>query len=216
MTMADTIAQPAVAVLGAGSDSTDVLPTTLIALMKGIVERDMAPEIWQALLGCSRQVRDHIGVIGLDLVLDEAEGFAYLRQRPDGDGIAPLPRLVPRRQSSFAVSLLLALLRRRLAETDATSGDTKLVLARTEIHDLVRHLTKGGSNEAKRADKLDRDIDKIVDLGFLRPIRSDRDTFEVRRSLVAFVDAQWLNTFDQRLAAYAAHVAASRAAMDDA
>ena len=193
----------------------DVLPPTLVALMKGVVERDVAPETWQALLGCVSQVRDHVGVIALDLVLDEIEGFAYLRQRPEQDGVTPLPRLVPRRQLSFAVSLLLALLRRRLAEADATSGDTKLVLTRTEIHDLVRHLTKAGSNEAKRADKLERDIEKIVDLGFLRPIRSDRDSFEVRRSLVAFIDAQWLNNFDQRLAVYAAHAAAGRTATDD-
>ena len=229
MSIADTATDPTVAApMGVSPAAGDVLPTTLIALMKGVVERDVAPDTWQALLGCTTQVRDHVGVIGLDLVLDEAEGFAYLRQRPEQEGVTPLPRLVPRRQLSFSVSLLLALLRRRLAETDATSGDTKLVLARPEIHDLVRHLAKGGSNEAKRADKLDRDIDRIVDLGFLRPMRSDRDTslagrsaaspdaFEVRRILTAFVDAQWLNTFDQRLAAYAAHATAGRAAMDDA
>jgi hypothetical protein len=196
--------------------STDVLPPTLIALMKGVVERDTAPDLWQALLSCTAQVRDHVSVVGLELVLDEIEGFAYLRQRPEQDGVTPLPRLVPRRQLSFSVSLLLAVLRRRLAEADATSGDTKLVLTRADIHDLVRHLTKGGSNDAKRADKLDRDIEKIVELGFLRPIRSDRDSFEVRRILVAFVDAQWLANFDQRLAAYADHAKAARAAMDDA
>ena len=203
-----TLATAPTIVAGGALAASDALPTILIALMKGVVERDLAPETWQALLGCTSPVRDHVGIVGLDLVLDEAEGFAYLRQRPEQDDVAPLPRLVPRRQLSFAVSLLLALLRRRLAEADAASGDLKLVLARAEIHDLVRHLTKGASNEAKRADKLDRDIEKIVDLGFLRPIRTDRDTFEVRRILVAFVDAQWLNTFDQRLAAYAAHAAA--------
>ena len=211
MSIADTATAPTNPPSG-----EDVLPPTLIALMKGVVERDVAPETWQNLLGCRAHVRDHVGVVGLELVLDEAEGFAYLRQRPEQDGVTPLPRLVVRRQLSFSVSLLLALVRRRLAETDATSGDTKLVLSRVEIHDLVRHLTKGGSNEAKRADKLDRDIEKIVDLGFLRPIRSDHDRFEVRRIVVAFVDAQWLNTFDQRLAAYAAHATAGRAAMDDA
>ena len=206
MNGADAIATPLPA---------DALPPTLIALMKGVVERNVAPQTWSALLGCTPQVRDHVGVIGLDLVLDEAEGFAYLRQRPEQDGVTALPRLIPRRQLSFPVSLLLALLRRRLAETDATSGDTMLVLSRTEIQDLVRHLTKGASNEAKRADKLDRDIEKIVDLGFLKPIRSDRDMFEVRRILVAFVDAQWLNSLEQRLVAYAAHAAAGRATPDD-
>lgn len=201
--------------LKAAPNAAEGLPQVVIALMKGVVERDMAPAIWQGLLSSTSQVRDHVGVVGLDLVLDEAEGFAYLRQRPEQEGTTPLARLVPRRQLSFSVSLLLALLRRRIAEVDATSGDTRLVLSREEIHDLVRHLTKVSSNEAKSAEKLDRDIDRIVDLGFLRPIRSEHDRFEVRRILVAFVDAQWLSTFDQRLAAYAAH-AANRFARDDA
>ena len=45
-----------------------------------------------------------------------------LAQRADEDGSA-LPRLVPRRQLSYPVSLLLALLRKRLAEADAAGGE---------------------------------------------------------------------------------------------
>ncbi len=189
--------------------SSDTLPGVLVALMKGVVERDIAAETWAQLLGLTSRVRDYVGVVGLELMLYEAEGFAYLRQRPEQDGVPMPPRLVPRRPLSFAVSLLLALLRRRLAEADASGGDTKLVLTRSEIHDLVRHLTKHASNEAKRADKLDRDIERIVELGFLRPIRTDRDSFEVRRVLIAFVDAQWLASFDAGLADYAAEAGRS-------
>jgi hypothetical protein len=185
--------------------SRHVLPVVLIALMKGVVERETSPAVWQALMQCTSRVRDYVAVIGLELVFDEAEGFAYLRQRPDVEGEDPLPRLVPRRQLSYSVSLMLALLRRRLAETDASGGDTKLVLTREEIHDLVRHFSRETSNEAKQADKIDRDIEKISDLGFLRPIRRGGETFEVRRVLAAFVNAQWLSEFDQRMAAYAAH-----------
>lgn len=184
--------------------NVDPLTIVLVALMKGLVERDVAGETWVQLLSLTNRVRDHVGVLGLELMLNEAEGFAYLRQRPERDGMETPPRLVPRRPLSFSVSLMLALLRRRLAEADASGGDIKLVLTRSEIHDLVRHLTKGASNETKRSDKLDRDIERIEGLGFLRAIRSDRDSFEVRRVLVSFVDAQWLGTFDDRLSAYIA------------
>ena len=69
------------------------------------------------------RVRDYVTVLGLDLVLDEAEGYAFLRSRPnlDGDPETSLPRLVARRPLSFPVSLLLALLRKKLAE--ATGGE---------------------------------------------------------------------------------------------
>jgi hypothetical protein len=188
----------------------DVLPPTLIALMKGVVEREISPALWQGLMQCAPHVRDHVGVIGLELVLDEAEGFAYLKQRPEVEGETPLPRLVPRHQLSYSVSLLLALLRRRLAEADASSGDAQLVLTRVEIHDLVRHFGRDSSNEVKQVDRLNRDIAKTIDIGFLRPIKRDGDTFEVRRILAAFVNAQWLSAFDQRLAAYAAHALSTR------
>jgi Domain of unknown function (DUF4194) len=194
--------------------TADILPPTLIALMKGVVERDAAPETWQGLLQRTSQVRDHVSVIGLELLLDEVEGYAYLRQKPDIESGTPLPRLVPRRQLSYPVSLMLALLRRRLAEADAASGDTRLVLARSDIHDLMRHFLKDGSNEAKQSDRLDQIIKKVVDLGFLRSVKGDADAFEVRRILAAFVNAQWLTAFDEKLAAYAVHVDASREGTD--
>ena len=59
-------------------------------------------------------LRDYVAVLGLELVLDEAEGYAFLRARNrDGDETTTkLPRLVARRPLSFPVSLLLALLRK--------------------------------------------------------------------------------------------------------
>ncbi len=62
-------------------------------------------------------------------MLDEAEGYAFLRSRQDEDedAQAVMPRLVVRRQLSYPVSLLLALLRKKLAEFDAGGGDTRLI-----------------------------------------------------------------------------------------
>ena len=51
--------------------------------------------------------------------IDEADGYAFLRQRPQEPGEEPLPRLVPRRPLGFPVSLLLVLLRKKVAEADA-------------------------------------------------------------------------------------------------
>src|SRR5690554_831493 len=87
------------------------LSAVLITLFKGVLYQDQRPELWQTLLQLQAKVRDHAAVFGLELVLDEAEGYAYLRQRPADDG-EEVPRLVQRRQLGFAVSLLLALLRK--------------------------------------------------------------------------------------------------------
>jgi len=181
------------------------LPHALVALMKGVTHRADDEPLWQALVEHQARVREHVAVIGLELVLDEAEGWAYLRQRPQEEGATPLPRLVARRPLAYPVSLLLALLRKRLAEFDAKSGDTRLVLRRDEIVELMRIFLPATANEAKQLDRLDAHIKKVIELGFLRQLRGSEDQFEVQRILKSFVDAQWLHDFEQRLADYRKH-----------
>ena len=94
------------------------LSLAVIPLMKGVVYRDGNEAAWQQVRQLQAQVRDYVDVLGLQVVIDEAEGYAYLRQRPaDEDDSSQIPRLVPRRSLSFHVSLLLALLRKKLASS---------------------------------------------------------------------------------------------------
>lgn len=193
------------------------LSSLVIPLLKGVIYRDEASKSragqWHDLLGLQSRVRDYVAVLGLDLVLDEAEGYAFLRSRePDEDNSA-MPRLIARRPLTFPVSLLLALLRKKLAEFDAGGGQDggdRLVLTRDEIVELMRVFLPGGSNEAQLMDRVDTHINKVVELGFLRRLKiaGQAGSFEVRRILKAFVDAQWLAEFDARLAAYREQLAA--------
>jgi hypothetical protein len=165
-------------------------------------------------------VRDYVAVLNLDLVFDEAEGYAFLRARPEPeDGSTPrLPRLVARRPLSFPVILLLALLRKKLAEFDASGGDTRLVLSRDEVAELMRVFLPAGSNEVKLIDQIDVHLGKVIELGFLRRLKTEPGQptmVEVRRILKAFVDAQWLAEFDQRLAGYRALLGGPAGAADE-
>jgi hypothetical protein len=186
--------------------TTANLSPVLIALMKGITSRDDDPALWQALLELQARVREFVAVLGLELILDEAEGYAYLKQRAAAEGEPELAKLVARRQLGYPVSLMLALLRKKLAEFDAGSGESRLILSAEQIADLVRLFLADTANEAKLMDRVDSDIKKIVELGFLRKLRGSEDRFEVRRILKSFVDAQWLSEFDRRLADYKAHI----------
>jgi hypothetical protein len=188
------------------------LSVLLISLLKSVLYRESDERLWGALLNLQARVRDYMAVLNLDLVLDEAEGYAFLKSRPeptDDDPTPRLPRLVARRPLSFPVSLLLALLRRKLAEFDAGGGDTRLVLGRDDIVELVRVFLPDGPNEAKLIDQIESTINKVVELGFLHKLKpaaagaaTGPASYEVRRILKAFVDAQWLAEFDARLAVY--------------
>jgi len=187
------------------------LSAQVILLLKGVIYQETDAGLWNALLNLQARVRDYVAVLGLELVLDEAEGYAFLRSRQEADDEATpkLPRLIARRPLSFPVSLLLALLRKKLAEFDASGGDTRLVLSRDEIVELVRVFLPESSNEARLIDQIENHLNKIVELGFLRklkPVAGQTVAFEVRRILKAFVDAQWLADFDARLAAYQAQL----------
>ena len=187
----------------------DQLGPLLVTLFKGVLYRDGAEMLWQGLLDLQARVRDYCAVIGLELILDEAEGYAYLRQRAPLPDAPDLPRLVQRRSLGFPVSLVLVLLRKKLAEFDASGGDTRLVVSRDDIADHMRLFLPDTANEARLLDRIDTHLGKVVELGFLRRLRGQDSQYEVRRILKAFVDAQWLADFAQRLDSYASHAASS-------
>lgn len=181
------------------------LSIAVTQLMKGVVYRDTHDRAWRSLSELRPQAQDYVDVLGLQVITDEAEGYAFLRQRPtEPDDQDSLPRLIPRRALSFHVSLLLALLRKKLAEFDAQGGDTRLMLTRDQILEMVRVFLPSTSNEARLTDQIDAHINKAVEHGFLRPAKNADRLYEVRRILKAFVDGQWLAEFDAKLAEYAA------------
>lgn len=132
----------------------DGLSRVVIALMKGVLYRESDAKLWQVLLNLQARVRDYVSVLGLTLMLDEAEGYAWLYTREASEGEEVLPRLVVRRQLSYPVSLIIALLRRKLAEHDALGGDTRLILSREEVVEMVRTFLPAGTNEARLVDQI--------------------------------------------------------------
>ena len=191
----------------AGDDS---LSKVIVTLMKGVFYRETDSGLWQQLLNLQARVRDYVAVLGLTLMLDEAEGYAWLHTREAAEGETPPPRLVARRQLSYPVSLIIALLRRKLAESDAGGGDTRLILSRDDVVEMVRTFLPAGTNEARLVDQIEAHLNKIVDLGFIRRLRGQAQLIEVRRILKAFVDAQWLSEFDDRLKNYRTLIAAPK------
>ncbi len=197
----------------------DDVSTLVVMLLRGIVYREIDERLWGRLLHLQARVREYVSVLGLHLLLDEAEGYSFLRSKADAhentidsshETQLQMPRLVARRPLSFPVSLLLALLRRKLAEFDASGGGNggRLVLSREQITELAQVFAMDSSNEAKLVDQIDVQISKVVDLGFLRHLKATEGPahYEVRRILKAFVDAQWLAEFDDKLQSYRNHL----------
>lgn len=177
--------------------------SAIIRLMLGVVYRESDEDTWLTLERHGADVRDHFAAIGVDVVVDDVEGYAYLRSRPDADGAEPLPRLVRRRALTYNVSLLLVLLRKRLVEFETSGSEGKLVLSRDQMVEMLRLFLADSTNEARVADTADATVKRAADLGFLRQLRGQSDQWEVRRILKAYVDAQTLSDFAGKLQEYA-------------
>ncbi len=181
--------------------------SAIIALMQGVVYRESAEDVWATLDRRGAPVRDHFATVGVDVVVADTEGFAYLRVQEPDEGEDPLPRLVKRRTLTYNLSLLLVLLRKRLVEFETSSSDGKLVLTRDQLVDLVAIFLPDATDEARAIERIDTTIRQAADLGFLRELRSQPGHWEVRRILKAYVDAQTLSDFAGKLAEYASQTA---------
>lgn len=179
------------------------LSATIILLMRGVVYREQDESTWTALDRKLPAVRDHFAVLGVEVIVDDTEGYAYLRSTPEIHGEDPLPRLVKRRALTYNVSLLLVLLRKRLVEFETTGSEGRLVLRRDQIVEMLRLFLTESTNEARVIDQVDTTIRRAAELGFLRQLRARADEWEVRRILKAYVDAQILSDFAGKLAEYA-------------
>ena len=114
-------------------------------------------------------VRDHFATIGVDVVIDNDEGYAFLRSRPPVEGEEALPRLVRRRTLTYSVSLLLVLLRKRLVEFETAGGEGRLVLSTDQLVEMLRLFEAESNNDARIVDNVESTIKKAAELGFLRP-----------------------------------------------
>jgi hypothetical protein len=187
----------------------------IIQLMRGVVYRESDETTWTTLDRRGPAVRDHFAAIGVDVLVDDTEGYAYLQTKPEADGEEPLPRLVKRRTLTYNVSLLLVLLRKRMVEFETSGSEGKLVLDREQIVDMLRLFLADSTDEARVLDRVDTTIKQTAELGFLRPLRGGSDQWEVQRILKAYVDAQTLSDFAGKLSEYAGATSGRKAAGDE-
>ena len=181
-----------------------LLSKLLVNLYKGVLYRERDESLWSALLELQGPARDHFAQIGIRVEIDEDEGYAYLRYPTEAESVdePDAPRLIARRQLTYEVSLLVALLRKRMAEFDASGEEAKLVMSRDEIVEMMRPFFPDAADEVKFAGAIWRYIASVEKMGFLRAMKDSVGDYEVCRIVKAFVDAQWLGELDKRLESY--------------
>ncbi len=186
-------------------ESGPALSALTVHLLKGPLYANEKPKLWSSLLASQHHVRSYLSVINLALFLDEAEGYAFLRQIEAESSDDPLPRLIQRRPLGFALSVLCILLRQWLSEHDIKSGDLRSIINRDQIHSELGLYLPSLRNESKFADRIDRYIAQAMELGLIRELKGDKDKIEILRITKALINAEWLGDIQERLDQYKAH-----------
>jgi hypothetical protein len=173
----------------------------LVKLMKGPIYRVKSREIWEMLERYESSIRNHFDQIGVALLLDNAEGFAFLKQKNLEREEINMPQLISRRQLTMHQSLLLLMLRKKLSEHDTDNTDPRLIVTREEIYDWLIPFYPETNNEINQLKKFSALITKVVDLGFMARLGLSKDEFEVQRIISSFINVEFMTDALEKLQA---------------
>ena len=171
---------------------------TIIKLFNGVLYKNDHPKLWLELEKSYATISDYLKPLGVEVIFDESEGYAYLQNLEMEEDF---PVLLRKRTLSYKVSLLIVLLRKRLTQFDMQSDDSRAIISKEEIVEMFELFLGESFNEVKQQKEIEGTVKKVVDLGFLKKLKSS-ENYEIKRVIKSFVDAQWLDEFDKRLAEY--------------
>lgn len=157
-------------------------------------------QVWETIRAERDYIARYFRQIGQALIIDEAEGYAFIRQiEPDGE--ERVPRIGRRQALGYTATILLVCLREELASFDAAPGDsTRLVLTRQQLRALVLQFLRETNNQIRDMRTVDGAIRRVEELGFLRTIgTAESDTLEVMRILKARFGPSELESVKERL-----------------
>ena len=173
-----------------------------VRLMQGVLYAE-DESAWEILLSYESDLIDYFARIGLAVVIDRAEGLAYLRQFGDEErlgGYERLPRLFRRTPLGYDATLLCVLLReeyRRFEDEDLENE--RCVVDVETLLDGWKSFFPAESDEVQLRKRLHAMLKKLEDLKFVVKFESDNGEWEVRKILKARLPLEELELLRHRL-----------------
>ena len=175
-----------------------------VRLLQGVVYAE-EEKVWNLVLGSQSPLESYFTNLGLLLVVDESEGFAYLRQLEEDEypvGQAALPKLFRRVPLSYRATLLCVLLRDRLRQFEEEEVDNErcLVETATLLADWKTFFPID-QDEVQKQKELRSALRKLEDLKLIRKFGDTPETWEVRPILKARLPVAELENLKLKLLA---------------
>ena len=174
-----------------------------VRLLQDAIYSDDA-DLWTTLLRYRPHIENYFQEIGLNLVVHEEDGFAYLKQAEQEDS-AGIPRLFRRDKLTKGVAIIGVVLREQLLQFDEKVHDeSRLVLRKEEIMQFVAPFFPGSNDEILADKRIEAYINKAEEIGLLRklPGGEGEERYEVRRVIKARFPAETLKALREQLEAH--------------
>ncbi|GAB3020735.1 hypothetical protein GCM10027051_27570 [Niabella terrae] len=188
------------------TDKIHLFTPVFIKLLRGPVEY-LEKSTWDKLLQYKAELIVFLQHLGLTLVLDEQDGYAYIKHTVLEEDAMSVS-WIQRRGLTYDESVMLVLLRDMMAEFEV--GDAtyrELIKKRREIKEYAELFFKENASRVKMLKDIDRLIDRAEENGFLDRLEhhdlADEQKFRIKKIIKARVDSEVLEDFKQQLTAYA-------------
>ncbi len=179
-------------------------------LLKGVVYVS-DENVWDMLLLHQHRVRDQLAALGLILIVDEHDGFAYVRQMHVDDevsqGYFEMPKLFRRKRLGYGASVLAVILRDELRKFDESELEaTRAVIEGERLFEQWSGMVAAQVDEKKLRRDFERCLAQMTEVGFIKKVQIDGDDYELKRILKARVSLQFLEELKLRISKTASDV----------
>jgi hypothetical protein len=159
-----------------------------VHLLRGVVYADDA-RVWDIVLASQGNLALYLSRLGLLLVVDEAEGFAYVRQVEGEElpeGYERLPKLIHKTRLGYDSTLLCILLREELRRFEEEEvHDQRCVVEATPLFDQWKGFFPTQQDEVVSRRHLAAALRKLEEFGFVKKFSDEPESWEIRRILKA-------------------------------
>jgi hypothetical protein len=168
-------------------------------LQEAVYAEDL--DLWTVLLRNRTHIENYFFDVGLELVVHEEDGFAYLQQARQDEGIS-IPRLFRRDKLTKGVAVIRVLLREQLLQFDEKLHDeSRLILRKEEIMQLAAPFFPETNDQIKGDKRIEGALIKAEEFGLLRKLSGggDDERYEVRRIVKARFPVETLKELRKQL-----------------
>ena len=175
----------------------------IVYLLRKTAEK--SSPVWSDILLYQSEIQEYLSVIGLELIVKNDEGFAFVKQVVYDDSTM---NLVTRRLLGFEVSIVVIVLRQLLEDYDSNPTETQSldrIITANEIKDEVRLFLPENYNKVKLEKDLDTYIQRVVELGYLKEVKRNGDDvrYKIHRIIKEKVTIEDLDLFKKKIEEYA-------------